>query len=927
MNAKKDKKRHLLLYFVIAIIVLLSLIVLPLADTDHPDSSDGNTQSMEEGALAVSGTVTGSAITVDTVTGSAINVDTVTGGAIDLDKPKKDDPEKLPKKTIYDYEDDNIIVKAVFSDAEAVPDNAELIVTPITEATDSEQYSEVEAYINDSIEADNKTVTSFLAYDIYFLADGVEYEPELGIVNVKLQYKNEILEESIKKVSDEIKVLHLKETAEGIRVEDVTQEVSLVEKDEENTISGSESVIQDVNTNSSTEERTGEAAEKDNGSGNEDGTQIEFETGNEAGNGTKSGSEVEVEAGEKAGTEKIPEIEEKAEPDLGAADTVKFVTNSFSTFVVTGITNIKPVINVTMEFVDTNGVVNTDISETYYLNITNTSNNQRYNAKLNVLNGTVQAQISGLYDQNGNAKGDGSLYFLTNADYSAVLFKHPLVCPANFKWDHNDLAKYIDCVEYEYGSEIIENYIITDFSNSIKVNSGVGTLKITATAKSGTTFSSNEILNLLSPVRPYSVFAAQFDLVADMEGSIAVQKANLGRNFGNSSNNRSKYNYSTIRTIVVKKAYNGAVKKTFKFGLFKDNVLYDTTTITLPTSEGKNTATATFAAMDATSTYSVHELTDNNTKLLVGDKYNGFTLTSISTKNNTTSSVINSISYVETILSSSPTPLRQGADNIKNALIVGSNYTVSRESNRIHLYEGNREIMTAEDAFCDISVANGNFPINFSEILSNMAVLSERLATALSTDTVMVKNMTIAELNSKNNSNGLTFQTNGRMLLINIDATGTTNISLRANAELIVNGEKCAGWSKEANNIVVNIFTKSGGKYYAYTGDIRDAGRMMGTLLVPRASVSHLGQNFNGNIVGKYVKNDAGEVHGNTIGIISLETVYEFTNIAENTIVLPLTGGIGTQLFYYLGAGIIILGIGLSILYYLIRRKKPDLSG
>ncbi|MDF2513021.1 MAG: hypothetical protein K0S04_2887 [Herbinix sp.] len=674
-----------------------------------------------------------------------------------------------------------------------------------------------------------------MAYDIYFMAEGIKYEPELGTVNVSIQYKNEILDQSIKNVSDEIKVLHLKETGEGIQVEDVTQAVSLI--------------------------------------------------------------------------------------DYSGADTIEFVTDSFSTFVVTGISNSKSVINVTMKFIDVNGVIDTNVSGTYYLNVTD-PNNQRYNVALNVVNGIVTAQIPGLYDQNGNAGNGGSLYALTNTTYTAVLFKYPSVCADNFKWDNNNPTNIIGCVKYELGSEIIENYTITEFSDAVTVSSGVGALAITAVAKSGTMLSSAEIQNALSQVSPYAVFASEFDLVAHMEGSIAVQKANISGNFGNTENNRNNSTNLAIRTITVNKIYHGTDQKTFKFGLFQNNTLIDTVTITLPTLEGSNTAAATFASIDSTSAYTVYELGDNNSKLSVGSQYDGFTLTSMETKDKTLSSTINDTSYIETILSSTVnTALQPGTADLKNYLVVGSGYTISKISNKLYLYKDNKELLSTDSAYCDFSVAGeGSFPINFNETLDKMAALSTKLATALSSDTVLVKNMTIAELNSRN-SNELTFDTNGKMLLLNIDATGATNISLSANAHLKVNGENCAGWSKQANNIVVNIYTKNGNTYYPYEGSITNAGYVMGILMAPRARIQSLGQNYNGNIIAHYVCSAGGEIHGNTIGTVTTETVYTFTNSAENFIVLPMTGGTGTLRIYQLGVVIILLGLILTVAY-LIDRKN-----
>lgn len=848
MKLKNRKIGHLLLFVLIAVIVLISLIVLPFADTENPDADVGN--EVSGAAITLGKETTGSAIVIGKeTTGAAIDVDDKeTKDVKDNDDKKKNDDEekKKEKKTKYVYQNDDIIVTAVFLNEDAAPDNAQFCVNPITEETNKEQYSTISAEVNDNVEAENKVVTSFLAYDIYFMADGNKYEPELGNVKVTIQYKKEMFDKAVQKATDQIKVLHLKETNTGVRVEDVTGEVNI------------------VNNSSCTEVS-------------------------------------------------------------GSAINVDFSTGSFSTFVVTGVSSSNSVINVTMKFIDNSGAVNTNISGQYYLNVTDPFNN-RYNAELNVVNGKVNTKISGLYNQNGLAQNDGSLYPLMNGNYTAVLYKYPSNCTPNFKWE-DSYINTVGCVKYELGAELIENYRITEFSNAITVSEGEGSLAITATEKSGTQFSNAEILGALTPIRPYAVFAKQLDLIVDMEGCIAVQKAKLDNNFGNSYNNINKYNCSTVRTITINKTYNGTVQKTFKFGLFKDNALCGTTTITLPTSSGGNMAEASFTGIDTTSNYSVYELGDNNTKLAIGDTYDGYTLSSIESQTDTTSSTINNTSYVETILSSVPTALRSGTSQQKNCLVVGAGYSIVKEDNNICIYEGSKKWMSAESAYCDFKAANGSFPIDFDTILNSMANLSINLAKAISSDTVMVKNMTIAELNSKIN-NELTINTNGRMLLLNIDASGSNDISLAsASARLIVNGENCGGWSNQANNVIVNIFNKNGETYSAYTGNITNAGFMMGILLAPYARVNSMGQNFNGNIVANYVRNDGGEIHGNTMGTIFIKILYKIVNTSELNIVLPLTGGTGSFLFYLFGGAIILLAAAFMSGYLINRKKHYKESG
>lgn len=880
MKKRKNKNGYILLCALMATIVVMSLVVLPHAATEDSDPSASDSQSLTSETPASSEEATASPEASDDSEESASPSpdESASSSPDESASPSPDEsaspspdesvspstsesvspsPSESPTKTDYSFENDDIIVTAVLSDAEAFPDNAEFCVTPITAETDSKQYTEVEAKINENVEADNQTVTDFLAYDIYFMADGARIEPELGNVTVTIQYKNQPFDEATEEATEEIKVLHLEETEAGVQVKDVTQAVDLLN-------------IGFVET-------------------------------------PEPSAEVSSEG--------------EADSELSAAGTVKFVTESFSTFVVTGVSTGNAKIDVTMNFLTTAGAVDTSVSGTYYLYVENTNYNgcaYRNTLQLTVSSGVATASITGLYDQNGNPKSAGTLYPIINSKYyTAVLFKNngsnTVTIGGSFKWDPNNY-KTQGYEKYELNSEIADNYSITAYSSSVAVSNKTGSMAITATAKTGTKYSGAEILSALSPIRPYAVFATQFDITSDMEGSIAVQKANLCNNFGNSSNNTSNYNCSTLKTITVNKTYNGTTAKTFTYGLYKAGVLVETATMTLTPSAGVATGTLDFTNLDSTSTYTVSELGDSNTPLAVGGKYDGYTLTSQAASSSTSSSTINNTSYIQTILSSGGTPMRNGTSALKNCLVVGSAYTVKTVNNSIYVYSGSTPLMSAESAFCNISAASGTFPIDFATTLSSMASLSANLATALTSDTVMVKNMTIAEFNAKTNSD-LTYNTNGKILLLNIDASGQSCISFTTCAALVVNGASCAGWSTQANNVIVNVYTKSGTTYSAYTGSISNAGFVMGTLLAPRASVTSLGQNFNGNICAAYVNNCGGEVHGNTMGTTIVNTVYQFVNTAILAIVLPQTGGIGTYIFYGVGGGIILLAAVLMIIY------------
>jgi len=150
----------------------------------------------------------------------------------------------LPGRTVYTYEDDSIYVVATLSDPSAIPDGAELVVSPVQvdtslqpyvdmmeqsttdAATDSTAQAEPTAQPENTAPASSLTDTTaddtpvsdasgklvgyeYSAYDIRFVLDGQEYEPAAGTVKVSITYKNQL--PSSDTLSD-VRVLHLQES-------------------------------------------------------------------------------------------------------------------------------------------------------------------------------------------------------------------------------------------------------------------------------------------------------------------------------------------------------------------------------------------------------------------------------------------------------------------------------------------------------------------------------------------------------------------------------------------------------------------------------------------------------------------------------------------------------------------------------------------
>ncbi len=143
----------------------------------------------------------------------------------------------------YRYQDEDILVTAVPEKAGALPADARLSVTKITEENDSMIY---EAY-QTALEAYDLKDT-ILFYDISFLAEDedektVSYEPEKGSVKVSISFqKKQLSKELAAEDAEEIKLFHLpfteeadpkSLTAEDVHVEEISDSEIKLKKGED----------------------------------------------------------------------------------------------------------------------------------------------------------------------------------------------------------------------------------------------------------------------------------------------------------------------------------------------------------------------------------------------------------------------------------------------------------------------------------------------------------------------------------------------------------------------------------------------------------------------------------------------------------------------------------------------------------------------
>jgi len=135
----------------------------------------------------------------------------------------------------FSYEDSEVKVTAVLQQGNAVPLNAEFRVTPVTESSEGYNYNAYMDALNAKASASdalyNKNNT--LLYDIAFMADGKECEPEAGSVKISMEMKEKQLSGVSSTVSPEnVHVIHLPLNSDVKSQTDSTAEATEISADD-----------------------------------------------------------------------------------------------------------------------------------------------------------------------------------------------------------------------------------------------------------------------------------------------------------------------------------------------------------------------------------------------------------------------------------------------------------------------------------------------------------------------------------------------------------------------------------------------------------------------------------------------------------------------------------------------------------------------
>lgn len=116
----------------------------------------------------------------------------------ETEKPAEEEVTDMEQEEPVTYTKtvDNVIVTATAANG-VIPEDAEFIVAPVKK--ESDQYSEVEALLENKAGDEDYSIAGFLAYDIYFVSsDGEKLNPEDGKVKISMEYERSEAPEEVK---------------------------------------------------------------------------------------------------------------------------------------------------------------------------------------------------------------------------------------------------------------------------------------------------------------------------------------------------------------------------------------------------------------------------------------------------------------------------------------------------------------------------------------------------------------------------------------------------------------------------------------------------------------------------------------------------------------------------------------------------------
>ena len=476
--------------------------------------------------------------------------------------------------------------------------------------------------------------------------------------------------------------------------------------------------------------------------------------------------------------------------------------------------------------------------------------------------------VTQIYDQNG---GSNSNENLDGQYYVKVAIPKPDHLDDKFESNKNfDQNNYI---VYKSGDSYNGSYVISyDGQIDIK-SSGTKDLKIEIKERNGERLSASKILEPLDFASGFGIFARDVKITADVEATIAVEKAEeISSDFGLSENN-----YKGIKAV--KENGNVIVNKTFTKNstspMPKQGIK-----ILLTNKVNSNDFKTEFCTTNEKGECSVIFENVEKGNYILSEEIDGQKATSdttITTKNGENIDV--KFSNNEIIISEYTVEDKafynynyvgkSNSDNNKvdlskmrgpGVLVVDDESLYTKFLDNSELKSRNIELTKPSDKYKRI---------DFDSEFKKFDDLSVKLANSIDSDDVKVYYLKSDDIKNSD----IDFKSeNKEYILVNVDCTNTNEITIggrnkRDGVSLYTDGNASNGNQDNSfvyNNgakIIYNFYVKENSKIKTFSGHIKTDDQSTGILLAPDATVDGAKGNHAGTIIAKDYNHTTGEVH------------------------------------------------------------------
>ena len=208
------------------------------AGSDATGADAAGSYAAEEAAL--DGTESERETVTDDIAAEPVVEESMVEETAPEDMPAVEEPYTY-EKTVYKYGENDpsspIVVTAVLDTPDAVPDQAELVVTPVVSDDTRYNYDAYMAALNGTADEEKYSEENTLLYDIAFLVpktdengaeqEGyVEYQPTEGSVRISFKFKEEQLSQIGAEKAEDVEVMHLPLTDDVRSAADTTADAT-----------------------------------------------------------------------------------------------------------------------------------------------------------------------------------------------------------------------------------------------------------------------------------------------------------------------------------------------------------------------------------------------------------------------------------------------------------------------------------------------------------------------------------------------------------------------------------------------------------------------------------------------------------------------------------------------------------------------------